>query len=394
MDARMTKLASLIAATFALFALICAPAEARAQSSWQGVERIVVMGDMHADYPKFEAMLLDARLIDAHGNWAGGRTHFVQLGDVPDRGANSRAILDHLMRLEPQAQRAGGRVHALIGNHEAMNIEGDLRYVSAGEYASFADSGSARRRDAWYRQNQAALRANPPAGGVPTFDAAYRAQFDAQYPLGYVEHRLAWAPNGTYGRWIAGHNAIIRINDTLFMHAGLGGAFATADRDAMDDAVRASLRGHPVPAFADITTNENGPLWYRGLALNGEAAEQANLDAVLAHNGVARIVLGHTKRAATVLPRFNGRVVLTDIAVPDGYADPHAYLIIENATLTTVHRGTRVPLRASTTQERCAYLNQIAALDPAGSPTATLAARCSASGAATAAPEPVIGSAE
>ena len=76
------------------------------------------------------------------------------------------------------------------------------------------------------------------------------------------------------------------------------------------------------------------------------------------------------------MPRFDGRVLIADIAVPAGYTDPHAFLIIENGQPITVHRGTRVPLRASNTQERCAYLAQIAALDPAGSPNATLAQRC------------------
>ena len=84
--------------------------------------------------------------------WSGGATHLVQLGDVPDRAPDTRKILDLLMRLEPQARRAGGYVHALIGNHEAMNVYGDLRYVSEGEIAA-RDAGykpySLETRRAW-----------------------------------------------------------------------------------------------------------------------------------------------------------------------------------------------------------------------------------------------------
>ena len=101
------------------------------------------------------------------------------------------------MRLEREAQRAGGYVHALIGNHEVMNVEGDLRYAVPGEFAAFADRQSARRRDAYYERFVAAIRAQPPATGLPTFDAAYRAQFDTEHPLGWVEHRAAWATTGT-----------------------------------------------------------------------------------------------------------------------------------------------------------------------------------------------------
>jgi hypothetical protein len=259
-----------------------------------------------------------------------------------------------------------------------MNMTGDLRYTTQGEFAAFADRGSARRRDDYYRRTLAALRANPPAAGLPVFDEAYHAQWNDTHPLGWVEQRAAWAPSGRYGRWVAGHDAVIRINDTLYMHGGLGPSFAGADRQALDDAVRAALRGRPVAAYPDILENQEGPLWYRGFALNAEDAERANLEAVLARQGVARIVVGHTKAASTVMPRFGGRVVLTDIAVPSGYADPHAFLIIENGALTTVHRGQRVALDASTPAAACAYLGRVAAVDGNAGPVAALAARCAA----------------
>lgn len=371
--------------TFAAIALLLgcatAPAPAQAQASsneWSGVERVVAIGDLEGAYEKYLDELRTAGLIDENGDWIGGRTHLVQLGDVPDRGPNSRAIMDHLMRIERQAQRAGGRVHALIGNHEAMNITGDLRYVHPGEYAAFADRNSARTRDQVYRNHVEQIRRNPPAEGMPVIDDAFRAQFDAQHPLGWVEHRRAWSITGDYGRWIASHNAVIRINDTLFLHGGIGPSFASVDRATLNRAVRAALSGEPLETFADILTNQEGPLWYRGLAQNDEAAETANLEAVLASHGVRRIVIGHTKLAPMVVPRFGGRVLVADIALPAGNPDPHAFVIIEGDRVTAVHRGQRVTIDASTPQARCAYFAAIAALDPAGSPTAQAAAQCTA----------------
>src|SRR5690606_10015227 len=277
----------------------------------------------------------------------------------------------------PQAQRAGGRVHALIGNHEAMNVYGDLRYVHPGEYAAFATSRSARVRDRYYQQYMRALRSNPPAGGLPAFDAAYRAQWDAEHPLGWVEHREAWGPSGRYGRWITRHNAVIRINDTLFLHGGLGPSFAAAPRPAMNAAVSSELNERPSPIYPGILEDQEGPLWYRGLSQNDEAAETANLENVLRSQGVARVIVGHTKVTSTVLPRFNGRVLVADIAVPRGHQDPHAFLIFENSAWTTIHRGERVPLTASTPQETCAYLGQIAALDGGAGPVAQQIGRAS-----------------
>ncbi len=383
----MIDLLRTLFAALAVFAAV-GMSPAAAQSQWDGVARVVTIGDLHGDYDKFVDMMNTAGLIDAHGDWIGGQTHLVQVGDVPDRGADTRKILDHLARLEPQAQHAGGYVHALIGNHEGMNLEGDLRYVVAGEYAAFADRQSARRRDAYYKQTVRVLRAAPPATGLPEFDDAFRAQWNSEHPLGYVEHRIAWSPQGQYGKWVSGHDAIIRINDTLYMHAGLGPAFLAAERDPINDGVRAALKGAPVAAFADILTNEQGPLWYRGLALNDELTEKAQLDALLAKHSVARIVVGHTKRASMVFPRFDGRVILTDIAAPANFADPHAFLIQDGGELTAVYRGQRVPLRAATQPERCAYMGTVAALDPPNGPNARLAANCAAPlAAAVAQPE-------
>src|SRR5437870_439934 len=166
-------------AVFLAAVAISACASVQAQTSWDNVSRVVVMGDLHGDYDKFHDMLGQSGLIDAHDHWSGGTTHLVQLGDVPDRAPDTRRILDLLMKLEPQARRAGGYVHALIGNHEAMNMQGDLRYTTPGEFAAFADRDSPRRRDAYYAAVVAELKAHPPAAGPPTFDEAWPARFDA-----------------------------------------------------------------------------------------------------------------------------------------------------------------------------------------------------------------------
>ncbi len=353
-------------AAFLAAMAICAAGSVQAQSSWDHVARVVVFGDLHGDYGKFHDMLGQAGLIDAKDRWSGGSTHLVQLGDVPDRAPDPRRILDLLMRLEPQARRAGGYVHALIGNHEAMNMEGDLRYTTPGEFAAFTDSRSARLRDAYYAAVLAALKKTPPPGGLPVFDAAYRAQFDAGHPLGWVEHQAAWSPQGVYGRWVLTHSAIIRIDDALYLHGGIGPEFGAFDMDVMNNAVIAALQHQPEKAGGphDILWSEQGPLWYRGMAQNDEAAESANVAAVLSRQGVHRIVLGHTKRYSVVNSRFDGAVILTDIAVLGGCADPHSFLIKEGDALTTIYRGKRLALRTSG-DGHAAYLLDVAAVDAA-----------------------------
>ena len=90
--------------------------------------------------------LTAAEIVDGELAWSGADAHLVIVGDILDRGPDSRAAMDLLMKLETEAEAAGGRVHVLIGNHEAMNLVGDLRYVAAAEYAAFAEEEQAEER--------------------------------------------------------------------------------------------------------------------------------------------------------------------------------------------------------------------------------------------------------
>src|SRR4029453_4250905 len=94
-------------------------------------ELIFAVGDVHGAYDRFLAILRGAGLVDGRARWTGGRTILVQTGDVLDRGPASRRVLDLLRQLERDAARAGGQVHALIGNHEVMRIVGQWTDVSA-----------------------------------------------------------------------------------------------------------------------------------------------------------------------------------------------------------------------------------------------------------------------
>ncbi|PYT21070.1 MAG: hypothetical protein DMG57_39860 [Acidobacteria bacterium] len=58
---------------------VCSPA--LAQDTWTGVDRLVAIGDIHGDFEWFTAVLRSAGLLDEDGNWTGGKTHLVQVGD-------------------------------------------------------------------------------------------------------------------------------------------------------------------------------------------------------------------------------------------------------------------------------------------------------------------------
>jgi hypothetical protein len=308
--------------------------------TWEGVGRIVAVGDVHGDYDQLVAVLKTAGLVDDQLNWTGGKTHLVQNGDILDRGPDSRKAMDLLMRLEKQAEEAGGYVHALIGNHEAMNIYGDLRYTSAGEFASY--------RDEEYEKT------HPP---------------DAGHPPGYAEHRKQFSPDGYYGKWIVSHDAVIKINDSLFLHGGISAKYASAKIREINEKVRQELKGDPAKLEGGIVKDMDGPLWYRGLS-TGDASLESLVGKIRKNFGVERIVLGHTYADAAITPRFDGKVILIDIGlsrVYDGIGKVGC-LVIEGNQIYVLHRGTRLELPSDAAKDLLRYLKQAAALDPPPSP--------------------------
>ena len=202
------------------------------------------------------------------------------------------------MKLEKQAAAAGGGVHALIGNHEAMNVYGDLRYVSPGEFASYAQGPDAAREVSFADRAALTETAQP---------SIVRASFQQDRPAGFAEHRAAFAPDGVYGHWIRSHNAIIKINRTLFVHGGLGRKYADWSLDRINDEVHQELNDF-TRLHGGIVTDEEGPLWYRALANGDEQSLAPLVDDLLKHFDVDRIVIGHSYAQAAITPRFGGKV--------------------------------------------------------------------------------------
>ena len=334
------------------------------QDEFPAAERIVAVGDVHGDFDRFTALLRDAGIIDKKQKWIAGRTQLVQTGDLLDRGPESRRVMDLLMRLEGQALKAGGRVHVLLGNHEAMNMYGDLRYVSEGEYAAFRSPQSEKVRDAYFENHVATALLK---GNERGEERQLRTKWYAAHPLGWVEQRFAFGPSGAYGKWLRQKNAVIKIGDILFLHGGISPKYSTWSMRQLNDAVRKEL--------ADFRLLENGvvadpagPLWYRGLAEAPEADTAEAVGEVLQRYQVKHVVIGHTPTRGAVLPRFGGKVILIDVGLSKFYGGPLACLIIDKSRFQALHRGTRLDLPSGGQADLSAYLKAAAALDPKPSP--------------------------
>jgi hypothetical protein len=272
--------------------------------------------------------------------------------------------MDLMMRLEGQARAAGGRVHALLGNHEVMNLTGDLRYVSAGEYAAFATAASAEARNRAYLRLADAERRDDPA---------YRAEWNATHPLGWVEHREAFSDRGRYGRWIRRHLTAVTIDRYLFMHGGISPALAASSVDEINRRVSEEIRSAS-PPDEGLAVGRSGPLWYRGLAQGDEDALRPHVQQLLSTHDVDHIVIGHTTTPGAVLPRFGGAVLMIDVGLSNHFGARAACLVIERGEAFALHRGQMLRLPVNGTAGLVAYLRAAAALDPPPSPLAPLIA--------------------
>ena len=290
--------------------------------------RIVAVGDLHGDFSAWIDIARDAKLVDPANHWIGGKTILVQTGDMVDRGADSLKIIRHLQQLDGEAKRAGGRVIVLMGNHEAMQVIGDYRYVTPGEYAAFADRQSKARRDAAFAANSKAIidyyQIKDPTLASPK---AIRARWMADTPLGKVEHDTAWAPAGELGRWVATLPAVAKVGDSLFVHGGISAKYALVPLDEINRRARAAIIADDSTDEA-IINDQMGPLWYRGLVLRGgddgiPAAGRPTIDnelaAALKGQGVKRLVIGHTPRLAGVGILHNGALIQIDTGISRYY---------------------------------------------------------------------------
>jgi hypothetical protein len=317
--------------------------------------RIVAVGDVHGAFDKFVSILREAELIDGKHRWTGGNAILVQLGDVLDRGPDSRKALDLIRLLEPDAARAGGGVIFLLGNHEMMRMGGDYRYVSPAEYEAFKSSEAADLRDKLYDHVVADSTAKARAKGE-TFDAkAFRKEFLAQIPLGSVEMQLAFSEKGDYGHWLREHNVMARINDIVFVHGGPAPGSATDGCDGTNARIRTEL---PTVGLNDANRDSSllwwpeGPLWFRGLVTDpptAGASSDEDVTAVLKSLGASRIVVGHTSTGTgRIRVLHDHRVFQIDTGMLGGSFFPSgapSALEIMGDKVTAIYEGKREVLR-------------------------------------------------
>lgn len=267
------------------------------------VARLVAIGDVHGDISALRAALQVALVIDEADHWVGGTTTVVQVGDQLDRGDDEQAILDWLEVLATEAKAAGGAVYPLLGNHETMNVELDLRYVTEGGYADFADI---------------------------TFDP--EDALIAGYPANEQGRVAAFRPGGPYAQLLSRHAIALIVGDTAFVHGGLLPEHAVYGIEAINAETSAWMLG--VADRPSLLSGDNSPVWSRHYSSSPDEADCALLVETLDALDVTRMVVAHTVHKEGITSACQEQVWRVDVGLASYYGGPTQVLLIEGETLT------------------------------------------------------------
>ncbi len=263
-------------------------------SIYHNVSKIATISDVHGQYDLTLKILINNNLIDEKLNWAFGKGHLVIVGDIFDRGSKVTELLWFVYNLEKKAETQGGKVHFLLGNHEYMVMQNDLRYIN---------------KKYWLTSK-----------------------------LLKTPYNELYGKETVLGRWLRSKATILKIDDNLFVHGGISKEFITSgfNLEETNQRMRQSLNEdekeptwHPL---YDTYYNNYGPIWYRGY-FSAELRKR-DVNNLLRKLDVKHIIVGHTSQNQ-IESLFHNKVLAVDSSIKNGlYGE---ILFIENGNY---YRGT------------------------------------------------------
>ena len=263
--------------------------------------KIIAIGDLHGDYQQTLKVFRMAGVIDSQLQWAAGESVFVQTGDIVDRGDDALHIYELMMRLTEEASQAGGKVIQLLGNHELMNMEEDLRYVTEGDYEMF--------------------------GG----EEARKYQFSKE---------------GDIGKYLRTLGVTAFVDGNVFVHGGIESRFASVGISRLNQETRKSIEGKNANEIVQSPIfGASGPLWSR-ILIEGTASRICyNLEDSLRKLSAKRMFVGHTPQlTGKILKRCDGLIYDIDVGISEEYGGNLGAVEILGDTVTAIYPNQRIEI--------------------------------------------------
>ena len=266
------------------------------------VRRIIAIGDIHGDFRALIKCLRLAKLVNERWEWVGGDTVVIQLGDQIDskcRSGNCEKddvgdelkIIMFLDKLHEKAILEKGAVYSLLGNHELMNVMGNLNYNSPENLVSF---GGARER----------INKFAPSGELAVYLACNR-------------------------------NSIMKIGDFMFVHGGLLPNKAKQySLEAINSIIREYLLGNKSqddPDVSNLLVGKESPFWTRTFSntFSGHSEKSCSiLNNTMEYLKLKGMVVGHTVQNG-INSACDGKIWRTDIGMSRSFGKKQKIQVLE-----------------------------------------------------------------
>jgi len=272
------------------------------KAEYNRVKNILVISDIEGNFAALRKLLLGNKVIDENFNWTFDKGHLVFVGDFVDRGTMVMEVLWLIYSLEEKAKAAGGQVHFILGNHEIMNMSGELKYVH-GRYLEHSTLMNKHYKD-------------------------------------------LFGPDAEIGRWLATKNVVERIGDILFTHGGISSYinYLQIPIKEINDLSRQfytdTTYKYPDTRL-EVLYSDFGPFWYRGYYSTPKATI-AQIDSTLNFYSISHIATGHTIINDNISSVYDGKIINTDVHHAGGHSEA---LLVENGKFFRVNAsGERFPV--------------------------------------------------
>lgn len=286
-----------------------------------GDRNVFIIPDVHGDLNGLFHVLYTERLIDLEGNWTGGDNLLFSLGDLNDRVADSRGVMDLFMKLEKQAAEQSGYVEAIDGNHESLVAEGNFEHIPLEEHSRFENL--AKTKD----------------------------------ELGT---EVAYRGDSKYAKWLQKRRSIVKINTAsgknhILVHAGFARWALNTSFSEINSGVQEwikHLQGQGPEPDEDTywMVDNDGPLWTRSMAISENQSpadrrglSKKELEEVLKRENATSLIVGHTPtirknrgfRIVRQTRKYGRRFVMADT----GFSDQNSGRL----SSIRIHEGRLIP---------------------------------------------------
>ncbi len=269
-------------------------------SVYEMPEKLIAVSDIEGNFGALRDFLINNKVINPDNQWIFGEGHLVLVGDFFDRGLNVTECLWFVYHLEQEALKNGGYVHFILGNHEIMNMNDDLRYV--------------------------------------------RNKYFDNCKLINEDYKDMYKQNTELGRWLETKNLVEKIGSYLFLHGGISEELNmlnpaiedinTKSRNYYFNSKAARQSGDTL--VSTVFRSKSSPFWYRGYVQ--ETIREDSLNLTLKLFDIDKIVVGHTI-VDDVRYFYNGKVIAIDTDHAEG--DTEGVFIEEGIAFRVDRYGNR-----------------------------------------------------